>query len=174
MICFLTKQACLVETFTILFTIIQINEFIWIIPVILIHYVRSFLSVFAFLRSLLTFFFCENTRKTPKQKSLVSISASLVFILRRKTMNYSKMMYSIRHTVVSLCHDSVLHSFIHFSVNMMACVQSVGSLGVIWPRGAAGSRWGDKGSWDSGVWRKAGLVWGPGWSGQWAHRKSIK
>lgn len=156
------------ETFTVLFTMIQINKSILIISITLIHYVRSFLSVFAFQHSLLTFH-CENTentRKTQKQKSLVSISTPLVFILRRKTMNYSKMMYSIRHTVLNLCPDSVLHSFTLFSGSMMACVQSVGSLGVIWPRGAAGSRWGDKGSRDSGVWRKAGLVWGPGRSGQ--------
>jgi len=49
---------------------------------------------------------------------------------------------------------------------MMGYVQSVGSLGVIWPTGAVGSRYGDKGSRGGGVWRKAGLVWGLGWRGQ--------
>lgn len=88
----------------------------------------------------------------------------------------SNILCSLAVSLGALPLHSIPSSLSHpaLALNMMGCVQSVGSFGVIWPTGAVGRRCGDKGSRDGGVWRKAGLVWGLGWRGQHAREKSIK
>lgn len=107
------------------------------------------------------FIFMVKHRQTIRHQTL--LESELVHSYTDFTNYKLSLSLSLSHFVPLVCTPFLHPSHLALALNMMGCVQSVGSFGVIWPTGAVGSRCGDKGAGEQGWsrWEKSRLSVGP-------------